>query len=161
MCPFVPSEKPLEEEPMDVSIPKVHVPWGSPWVTRYMVGKRHSGGVAEEIWDGLTHSCHSVSHLMCCATQHQEWAAEATLANLILEGPSQVIQVPIQDWSLFSTYTAPKHCVVLVSRSTVVCGTYLHITRLAHPPQKRVFASWMEASLGGLQMCLFGFVSGL
>lgn len=112
--------------------------WGSPWVKGCRVGKRHCGGVAEESWDGLTPDvlCHLALGVSCRGN-----------SCLILEGPSQVIQAP---WSLFSIYTAPEQCTVLVSRVTEMCGTYLCVTRLARSPQEGMLASWMEASLGSL-----------
>lgn len=71
-CPLVPSEKPLEEEPMDESIPKVCVPWEFLWVKRGRVGKRHSSGVAEKklgwVDPLMPLSPQSVTHLVCCAT---------------------------------------------------------------------------------------------
>lgn len=30
MCPFLPSEKALQEPPMEESTPKVRLPWGTP-----------------------------------------------------------------------------------------------------------------------------------
>lgn len=139
-CPLVPSEKLLEEEPMDESIPKVCVPWGVPlseeiqdgeetfwWICRRKLGWVDPPVPLSSVLSPRSVTpdvlCHLATRVSCRGSSHQPHSRGAQPSN---SSSLEFIQ----------HVHPPEACVVLLSRSAVVCGACLHVTRLAHCPQR-------------------------